>query len=172
MTDPFSFAVAPFDELSAIEQALVREAAVHVRVQPGETLFAPGAKPQHLWLLISGHVQLVEDTQALVLGAGETSGWRALLTERCQATATALDEVAAWRLSRDTVLSLLAGNARFSARVFAGLSRQLSDEEDINHNRELLSLMLVRVRDIPLHPPFYVDGAMDLVSVCRLMFEN
>ena len=48
MTDPFSFAVAPFDELSAIEQALVREAAVHVRVQPGETLFAPGAKPQHL----------------------------------------------------------------------------------------------------------------------------
>jgi len=172
VTDPFSFAVAPFDELSPIEQARVREAAVQVRVQPGETLFTPGATPQNLWLLISGHVQLVEDTQALVLGAGETSGWRALLTERCQATATALDEVTAWRLSRDTVLSLLAGNARFSARVFAGLSRQLTDEEDINHNRELLSLMLVRVRDIPWHPPFYVDGAMDLVSVCRLMFEN
>lgn len=172
MTDDFSFAVPPFDELSATQQALVRETAVAVRLSPGEILFTPGSTPQHLWLLISGHVQLEEETQGLVLGAGKTTGWRALLTERCQATATALDEVKAWRLPRATVLDLLAGNARFSARVFAGLSRQLSEEEDVNQNRELLSLMLVRVRDIPLHPPFYVDGEMDLVSVCRLMFEN
>ena len=170
--EDFRFAVAPFDELSATQQALVRENAVLVNLEPGHILFTPSAVPQHLWLLVSGHVQLEEDTQSLVLGAGETSGWRALLTERCHATATTLDEVQAWRLPRATALELLAGNARFSARIFAGLSRQLSDEEDINHNRELLSLMLVRVRDIPLHPPFYVDGALDLVSVCRLMFEH
>ena len=172
MPEDFRFAVAPFDELSATQQALVRESAVRVNLEPGHILFTPGAAPQHLWLLVSGHVQLEEDTQSLVLGAGETSGWHALLTERCHATATTLDEVQAWRLPRATALELLAGNARFSARIFAGLSRQLSDEEDINHNRELLSLMLVRVRDIPLHPPFYVDGALDLVSVCRLMFEH
>ncbi len=172
MTDHFSFAVAPFDELGASEQALVGETAVPVRLTPGEILFAPGATPQHLWLLISGHVQLNEDTQVLVLGTGETIGWRALLTERCQASATALDAVTAWCLPRATVVNLLAGNACFSARVFAGLSRQLSDEEDVNHNRELLSLMLVRVRDVPLHPPFYLDGEMDLVSACRTMSEN
>ena len=172
MAEDFCFAVAPFDELSATEQALVRETALCVHLAPGDVLFTPTAVPQHLWLLLSGHVQLEENTQSLLLGAGETTGWRALLTERCHATATALDAVQAWRLPRAAVLELLAGNARFSARVFAGLSRQLSDEEDVNHNRELLSLMLVRVRDIPLHPPFYVDGALDLVSVCRLMFEH
>ena len=172
MSDDFSFAVAPFDELSAPQQALVRQTAACVYLTPGEALFTPTALPQHLWLLIAGRIELEEDSQNLVLGAGETTGWRALLTERCQATATALDAVKAWRLPRATVLDLLASNAVFGARVFAGLSRQLSDEEDVNHNRELLSLMLVRVRDIPLHPPFYVDGALDLVSVCRLMSEH
>ncbi len=172
MSDDFCFAVAPFDELDSTEQALVRETARHVRLARGDTLLTPGAIAQQLWLLVSGHVQLEEDTQLLVLGTGETIGWRALLTERGNATATALDAVQAWQLPRATVLALLAGNARFSARVFTGLSRQLSDEEDINHNRELLSLMLVRVRDIPLHSPFYVDGGLDLVSVCRLMSEH
>src|SRR5665811_1536914 len=52
------------------------------------------------------------------------------------------------------------------------MSRQLVDEEDVNHNRELLSLMLMRVRDIPLHPPFYVDGTLDMVAVCKIMSEN
>lgn len=33
--------------------------------------------------------------------------------------------------------------------------------------REMLSLVTARVRDAYLRKPFYVDGAMDLVSVCR-----
>jgi len=170
--DDFCFAVAPFDELSATEQALVRETAARVRLGVGDTLLTTMATPQHLWLLTAGHVQHEENGHILVLGAGETLGWRTLLTESCQATATALDSVQAWQLPRATVLALLAGNARFSARVFAGMSRQLVDEEEVNHNRELLSLMLVQVRDIPLHPPFYVDGALDMVAVCKLMSEH
>ena len=128
-------------------------------------LLTPEAAPQHLWLLTAGHVEHEEDSLSLVLGAGETLGWRALLTEHCQATATALDAVRAWQLPRVTVLALLAANARFGARVFAGMSRQLAEGEDVNQNRELLSLMLVRVGDIPLHPPFYVEGALDMAAV-------
>jgi CBS domain-containing protein len=170
--DDCFFSTAPFDELSATEQALVRESAVHVHLGAGESLLTPEATPQHLWLLTAGHVEQEENARTLVLGAGATLGWRALLTERCQATAKALDAVQAWRLPRVTVLALLAANARFSARVFAGMSRQLVDEEDVNQNRELLSLMLVRVGDIPLHPPFYVEGALDMVAVCKLMSEH
>src|SRR5659263_1940 len=172
VSDDFHFTVAPFDELNATEQAMVRETAVRVGLTAGATLLSPTVVPQHLWLLSVGHVQQDEDARSLLLGAGETLGWRALLTERCHAMATALDAVQAWQLPKATVLSLLASNARFSARVFAGMSRQLVEEEDVNHNRELLALMLVRVRDIPIHPPFYVDGAMDMVSVCRLMSEH
>jgi CBS domain-containing protein len=172
VTDIFCFDVAPFDQLNVTEQALVRQSAVRVSLTPGTLLLAPRAKPEHLWLLLSGHIQLEENEQIVVLGAGETVGWRDLITERGCANATTLDAVQAWQLPRSTILALLASNARFSAHVFTGMSRQLSDEEDVNHNRELLSLMLVRVRNIALHPPFYVDGAMDMVTVCKIMSEN
>jgi len=172
VTDDFSFTVPPFDELTSTQQVLVRDTAVRVCLHAGESLITPMVAPQNLWLLRSGHVQLEEETQQLILGAGQMIGWRALLAERGHATATAINQVHAWQLPRATVLALLADNARFCARVFAGLSRQLTVEEDLNHNRELLSLMLVRVSDMTLHPPFYVDGGLDLVSVCQLMSEN
>jgi CBS domain-containing protein len=35
--------------------------------------------------------------------------------------------------------------------------------------RELLSLVTARVRDAYIRRPFYVDGSLDLVSVCRLL---
>ena len=35
--------------------------------------------------------------------------------------------------------------------------------------REMLSLVTARVRDAYVRKPFYVDGALDLVSVCRLL---
>lgn len=38
--------------------------------------------------------------------------------------------------------------------------------------RELLALMTARIRDIHLQPPFYVDGAADLVSVCRALADQ
>jgi len=38
---------------------------------------------------------------------------------------------------------------------------------DTDTQRELLSLATARVRDAPVGEAFYVDGAMDLVSVCR-----
>ncbi len=172
VSDDFPFATAPFDELSAPQQALVRETARRIMWQAGETLLTPLTPPQQLWVLSSGHVQYVEGTHSLMLQAGQTLGWRALLTERCHGTATALDTAQGWQLPRSSALALLADNSLFSARVFAALSERLTDEEDVNQNRELLSLMLVRVCDIALHPPFYVDGALDLISVCRLMAEQ
>ena len=33
--------------------------------------------------------------------------------------------------------------------------------------REMLSLVTARVRDAYVRKPFYVDGTLDLVSVCR-----
>lgn len=38
--------------------------------------------------------------------------------------------------------------------------------------REMLSLVTARVREVPLRAPLYVDGALDVVSVCRLMAQS
>jgi CBS domain-containing protein len=165
----FSFELAPFSELTAIERTQLRELAQVVPLAAGEVLLKPDTAPEHLFVVHSGHVQLEESAHVHVLGAGESLYWRALLTASNQAAAIALDDVLVWQLPREPLLRLLANNARFSAKVFAEIAQNLANDEEIDHNRELMSLMLVRVKDAYLKKPFYVDGQLDLVSVCRIL---
>ncbi|MBT3068688.1 DUF294 nucleotidyltransferase-like domain-containing protein [Rhodoferax sp. U11-2br] len=168
----FPFETAPFNELNATEQTQLREVALHVRITAGDRLLVPDSTPQHLWVIRDGHAQLEEDDHVHVLTSGEAISWRALLTERNHASVVALDDVQAWQIPKTTLMPLLANNLRFSARVFAAMATDLADDEDIDHNRELMSLMLVRVKDAYLQKPFYVDGQLDVVAVCRLLAEH
>lgn len=172
VSDDFSFDISPFNELSATEKTMLQEAAVLAQHRMGETLLLPHAEQRHLWVMRSGHVQLEEDGHIHVLGVGEAFKWRALLTGHNHSTAIALDDVQVWLLPKDMLMTLLANNARFGAHVFAEVAGNLADEEEIDHNRELLSLMLVRVKDAYLQKPFYVDGGLDLVSVCKILSEQ
>jgi len=171
VADVFSFDFSPFNALSATEQTLLADAAEPVRRSAGQTLDAPQATADHLWVVHSGHVQREEDGHVHVLCAGEATGWRALLTGGSPAATTALDDVLAWRLPKSVLLSLLAANARFSHMVFAEVARNLASDSEADHNREMMSLMLVRVKDAYLQKPLYVDGGLDLVSVCRILSE-
>jgi len=163
----FPFDTAPFNELSATEQTQLREVALHVRISAGGSLLVPDNTPQHLWVIRDGHAQLEEDDRVHVLTSGESISWRALLTERNHASVIALDDVQAWQIPKTALMPLLANNTRFSARVFATMATHLADDEDIEHNREWMSLMLVRVKDAYLQKPFFVDGQLDVVTVCR-----
>lgn len=172
VSNAFSFESSPFNELSATEQTQVREVALHVRLAAGDHMLQANSAPQYLWVLQTGHAQLEEDGHVHVLTSGEAVSWRALLTGHSHAAVTTLDEVCAWQLPKATMMALLGNNTRFSARVFASIASNLADDEDINHNRELLSLMLLRVKDAYLQKPFYVDGLLDLVSVCKILSEK
>jgi CBS domain-containing protein len=173
VSDDFSFASAPFNELISTERTLLQEHALTVQHRAGEAILLPNAaQAQFLWVMHSGHVQQEEHGHMHVLGAGESFNWRGVLTGHNHVTATALDDVLVWQLPKDTLMNLLASNARFSAKVFSEVACHLADDEEIDHNRELMSLMLVRVKDAYLQKPFYVDGALDLVSVCRLLSEH
>lgn len=169
MSDDFSFESAPFNELSATEQTRLREHAQPVVLTQGATLLTLDVAPEHLYVVGKGHVQLEEEGHVHVLAAGESVGWRALLTGSNHATATALDDVLVWQLPKDALMTLLANNARFSAKVFSEVAQNLANNEEIDHNREMMSLMLVRVKDAYLQKPVYVDGHLDLVSVCRIL---
>jgi CBS domain-containing protein len=48
----------------------------------------------------------------------------------------------------------------------------MSDSPGSPTQREMLSLVTARVRDAYVRKPFYVDGALDLVSVCRLLAQQ
>ena len=59
--------------------------------------------------------------------------------------------------------------ARRPRRGHAAIGPPTPDAADAapRERRELLSLMTSRVRDACVRKPFYVDGALDLVAVCR-----
>jgi len=172
VADLFPFDSAPFSALTAPQQTLLREAIQTAQHPTGAALLLPDAVQEHLCVIRSGHAQIEEDGHIHILGTGESFNWRALLTGRNHATVTALDEVQSWQLPKAVLMTLLGDNAHFSAKVFADLARNLASDEDIDHNRELMSLMLVRVKDAYLQKPFYVDGQLDLVSVCRILSEQ
>jgi len=172
VSDDFLFESAPFNTLTAPQKTLLREAAQATTYPKGAALLLPEHPLEQLWVIASGHAQIDEDGHVHILGAHEVVGWRALLTGRNHATVTALDEVQAWQLPKATLTGLLGDNANFSAKVFAEIAQNLANDEEIDHNREMMSLMLVRVKDAYLQKPFYVDGQLDLVSVCRILSEQ
>lgn len=173
MSDEFSFASAPFNELGATEKTQLRELAALVPYRAGEAILRPHDDAQPcLWVVHSGHVQQEEQGHVHILGASESFSWRAILTGHNLASVTALDDVQAWQLPAGALRQLLAHNARFSAKVFSEVAGHLADDEEMDQHRELLSLLLVRVRDAYLQKPFYVDGQLDLVSVCRRLSEQ
>ena len=45
----------------------------------------------------------------------------------------------------------------------------MTDSSGSDSQREMLSLLTARVRDAYVRKPFYVDGGLDLVSVCRAL---
>ena len=172
MTADFDFDVPPFDTLNAAQQALVRATAGLVQFAADDPVLTPEMEPTHAYLLVEGHVR----REASVLpeatyGAGTLFGARALLAARATSTSVALDGVTAWQIPKATLQSLLSANPAFCAAVFAEIARRLSKQEARSEQREFLSLMMSRVRDAYVRKPFYVDGALDLVSVCELMAE-
>ena len=166
----FDFAIAPFDCLAPAEQAELRAHGETVGFRADTLLLTPESVPTHAWLLQSGHVQLVEAGEVVaVYGPGDVCAARAVLAGRASGVLKAQGEVQAWQIPRATLQALISGNAAFSARLFGDISRRLSASSQRRGQREFLSLMMARVRDAYVRKPIYVEGALDLVSVCRLM---
>ncbi|MGZ5240347.1 MAG: putative nucleotidyltransferase substrate binding domain-containing protein [Caldimonas sp.] len=173
MLPAVSFASAPFDGLTQAERELLLDSVEPARFAKDTVLLTPGAAVDHAWLLVEGHVQLVEAGEVVALdGPGDLCAARAALSGRASGLLRTLDDVLAWQIPRATLQALLAGNAGFSTWLFGGISRRLAAAAQRQPRREFVSLMSARVRDAGVRPPFYVDGALDLVSTCRLMAQK
>ena len=167
---PFSFATAPFDTLTPDEQAQVRSSAQLVRFAANAVLLTADSQASHAWLLVEGHVQLVEAGEVIaVYGPDDVCGARAVLAGRACGLIVALDDVCAWQIPRGTLQALISANVSFSAWLFGDISQRLSASAERRDQREFLALMMARVRDAYIRKPVYVDGGLDVVSVCRLM---
>jgi len=172
MSSNFDFDVAPFDLLSAAQQEMVRSTAELVRFAAGDLILTPEVEPVHAYLLMSGSVRRQAGMLAeATYGPGTLFGARAVLAGRATSVSLAQGEVQAWRIPKSTLQALLVESPAFCAAVFGEIAHRVSQQEARAEQREFLSLMMARVRDAYVRKPFYLDGALDLVSACAAMSE-
>lgn len=173
MPSSFNFGHAPFDCLTPAERQRVVDTVDIGYFTPGTVVLHPDMEPTHVHVLIKGHVQHEEAGEVVaVYGPDDFYGGRAVVAGRTTAVLTALDEVIAYLLPQATLQALIAGNSRFSALLFADLSRRLTAASEGNQSREFLSLMMVKVRDAFIRKPFFVDGGTDIVNLCAQLAER
>lgn len=165
----FNFQVSPFDCLNAGQRRRVRDSVDIEFVPADRVMLAPGQVPEHLAVLIQGHVRQWEgDELVATYGPGDCFDGRALVTGVASHRFVAHGEVLAYRLPRETVNALITENATFAALLFADLSNKLAALSAHHQQHEMHSLTLARVDQAVLRTPQYVDAAMDIVSVVRL----
>lgn len=173
MSSAFDFSHAPFDSLTTDERQLVRDALSIARYPAGTVILHPDMPATHVHVIVQGHVQHLESGEVVaVYGPDDFFAARAVMAGRTTSVLTAMDEVVAQLLPQATLRELVARNSAFSALLFADMSRRLATASQSNRHREFLSLMMAKVRDAYIRKPFFVDGGLDLVSLCRLLSEH
>ena len=169
MPNAFNFSESPFDCLSAAEQALVRSSVDIAYFRAGETILDVGIQPTHLFVIIKGAVQQLEDNEVInVYGVNDCFDGRALMAEKVSGRFVAAEEVVAYQLARQAVSSLIASNATFGAMLFSDLSNKLSAISQRKSQHELQSLNMARVDEAFVRPAHFVDADTDIVSVVKL----
>jgi CBS domain-containing protein len=173
MPDAFAFDSTPFDALTPAERVRLQQACERRSFDAETAVLAAGHEASHAFVLVSGHLREVEaGEETAIHGPGALVGAHAMLVGRPSGTITALDAAQAIAIPRETMQALMAANAQFSARVYAGLADRLDEDARSGSQREFVSLMTMRVKDAYVRKPFFVDAGLDLVSVCRLLAEQ
>ncbi len=173
MPNAFNFQHPPFNCLTPAECKLVQDTVDIAYCTPGSVLLKPGMPALQAYVLMKGHVQHEEAQELMaVYGPDDFFGARGVMAGHSSSVFTAADEVIAYTLPHTTLKALVAGNSRFSAMLFADLSRRLSAVAEGNESREFLSLMMMRVSDAFIRKPFFVDGGTDLITLCHQLSEH
>ena len=173
MPNAFNFSVSPFDALTPAQQQLVQDSVDMAYYPEGTVIMDVGASPTHLWVNIKGHVTEHEGEE-IVGSYGPNDVWdgRALVAGRSSHRFVASEELLAYQVPRETVMSLIAENATFGALLFSELGDKLSALSQRSREHELRSLTLSRVDEAYLRPAYVVPGDQDVLSVVRLMHDK
>ncbi|CAJ0787252.1 DUF294 nucleotidyltransferase-like domain-containing protein [Ralstonia thomasii] len=169
MPSAFNFAVWPFDCLNQDEQRLVRD-AVDIGYYPqGQSILDTGAAPQHLFLIIKGHVAQYDGEELIAsYGPDDCFDGRALVAGKASSRFVAAEEVVAYQVARQAVRDLIAANATFGALLFSDLGSKLSAIAQRQSMETMQSLAVSHVSDAFIRPAHFVDADTDVVSVVKL----
>lgn len=122
-------------------QRLDREKSVHT-YERGEAIFYAGNPALAVYCVSSGRVKLYklgrrgEEQVIRLLGAGEMTGYRALLAdEPYAATAEAIERTVVCTISRRTLLALVHDSPELALKLLAKMAQELRRSEELMVSR-------------------------------------
>lgn len=171
MPKMFDFTAPPFDRLRPPERARIVEALDIGYYRKGDVLIAPDSAPEHLFVVIKGHV-VERDSDAEIVNtysARDAFDPMALLKDTAANRFEAAEEVISYLMPKALFLDLVRGNADFERFYFQSLTEKLEAQAEMASNRGMASFMVARVEEAYLHPPITAPAATTLREAARLM---
>ena len=166
MPKAFDFSAAPFDRLRPGEAERLRSAIDIAFFGEGETILEAGAVPDNLVIIMKGLVEALDGERPVDrFGPGECFDSGILVHQRCRFAFRAVEETLAYLLPIDLFIEFTANNQPFAAYFLGDISHRLSQLEtrlQTAGDGAPPPLAMMRVSQLPLHPPAFVDGAADL----------
>lgn len=162
--------IRPFDQLGPEDLADLALALSPVTFSSGETILNRFDTPDHLFLIIDGLVEELDN--AGIIGryaSGQAFGARALIEGRSENSFIARAACRCLRIPAGFFLMLLKGNAEIREFYGRNLARRLDHIVTVHERREAAAALMAPIGASELHPPVFADPAMPLGEATAMM---
>jgi CBS domain-containing protein len=164
---------APFDRLTGPEVETVRAALDINYFRAGETIVAKDAAPQHLYIVMKGHVDERDGEEVLaILGPGDAFDARALIQSGGGPAFIASEETLLYLLPRAVTMRLIAANPRFAAFFYTEISRKLDAAAAEADDARFGATMQAKLGELHLHPAVFVEARDSIEKTTSTMVET
>lgn len=168
----FDPTLAPFDRLTASQVETVRAALDIGYFRPGEAILQKGAAPEHLFIVMKGHVEEREGEEVIaILGPGDAFDARALIQGGGGPAFVASEETLCYLLPRETAMRLIAENPRFAAFFYTEISRKLEAMAAESDDARFGATMQAKLGELHLTPAVFVEANDSIEHATRTMTE-
>lgn len=174
MPKHFDFAAPPFDRLRQRERDAVVAALDIGYFRAGDTLVDADTAPDHLFVIIKGHV-IERGSDGEIVNTYTTKDAfdaMALLKGTATSRFEAAEETISYLLPKALFLKLTDDNRDFQRFWFQSLTEKLEAQAEMLSTRGMASFMIARVEEAYLHPPIFTAASATVREAARLMKDK
>lgn len=170
MSEAFNFAIRPFDRLTEAERDKVN-AALDLAYYPKDTtILRAGETADCLHVITRGVVQERQGADVLAVYArNDVFDAKSLLGTVEGNNFVAHEDTWCFLVPRALLIELARENAAFGDFYYTDISDKLRVLAADSSNRETSALMMARIRQAYIHPPFYVDSGASIREAAVVM---
>lgn len=167
----FDFDFAPYSFLNANEKMLIQKSVNIVFYHDDEVIIQAGQEIDFLFVIIKGLVKEIGvDGEVLtVYQDRDTFEARGLIEGQSQHQFVVGEQALVYTIPKQTVLDIIASNARFAAYCYASVADKLSHLSQCKNESEFESLFTAKVRDAYRDNALWLEGETNHIEAAKAL---